>query len=234
MARLSLDDFDQHISSLRAQLLFLNETLEATDHNAPDWLATDLISLRNKSGRLHDDMKRFRDQLESEGLAEKKVKTSNKRLSLEGAKYASPTPNAQSHASNSHAISPLPGQSPTPRAKTAQAEGTHLVQHVDVTEEVNRRLQESRLRRLMQTPSTAQKRKYDEYEDAPSSGGPAGTEEEGVKNQQSGGEYEKTPTKRLRSSGVFEHAGDRKDDGPVRYDTERFDDRTDVKRRKFR
>lgn len=86
----------------------------------------------------------------------------------------------------------------------------------------------------MQTPSTAQKRKYDEYEDAPSSGGPAGTEEEGVKNQQSGGEYEKTPTKRLRSSGVFEHAGDRKDDGPVRYDTERFDDRTDVKRRKFR
>jgi hypothetical protein len=52
--------------------LFLNETLDATDHNAPDWLATDLISLRNKSGRLQDDMKRFRDQLEDEGLAEKK------------------------------------------------------------------------------------------------------------------------------------------------------------------
>lgn len=67
-------DFDQHINNLRDQLLFLNETLEGTDHNAPDWLATDLISLRNKSGRLHDDMKRFRDQLESEGLAEKKVR----------------------------------------------------------------------------------------------------------------------------------------------------------------
>jgi hypothetical protein len=36
-------------------------------------LATDLLSLRNKSGRLQDDMKRFRDQLESEGLASKKV-----------------------------------------------------------------------------------------------------------------------------------------------------------------
>ena len=52
---------------------FLNECLDATDHNAPDWLAADLLSLRNKSGRLQDDMKRFRDQLESEGLAAKKV-----------------------------------------------------------------------------------------------------------------------------------------------------------------
>jgi hypothetical protein len=54
-------------------LQFLNEGLDATDHNAPDWLATDLISLRNKSGRLQDDMKRFRDKLQSEGLAVKKV-----------------------------------------------------------------------------------------------------------------------------------------------------------------
>jgi hypothetical protein len=57
---------------MRTQLLFLNETLDATDHNAPDWLSADLLSLRNKSGRLQDDMKRFRDQLEDEGLAEKK------------------------------------------------------------------------------------------------------------------------------------------------------------------
>lgn len=68
-----LQDFDRHIENLRSQLQFLNETLEGTDHNAPDWLATDLLSLRNKSGRLQDDMKRFRDQLDSEGLAEKKV-----------------------------------------------------------------------------------------------------------------------------------------------------------------
>lgn len=69
-----LQDFDRHIDNLRAQLQFLNEGLDATDHNAPDWLATDLISLRNKSGRLQDDMKRFRDQLQSEGLAVKKVR----------------------------------------------------------------------------------------------------------------------------------------------------------------
>jgi hypothetical protein len=55
-------------------LQYLSEGLDATDHNAPDWLATDLISLRNKSGRLQDDMKRFRDQLQSEGLAVKKVR----------------------------------------------------------------------------------------------------------------------------------------------------------------
>jgi hypothetical protein len=57
-------------------LQFLNEGLDATDHNAPDWLATDLISLRNKSGRLQDEMKRFRDQLQSEGLAVKRVRGS--------------------------------------------------------------------------------------------------------------------------------------------------------------
>jgi hypothetical protein len=70
----TFQDFDEHIDNLRAQLQFLSEGLDATDHNAPDWLATDLISLRNKSGRLQDDMKRFRDKLQSEGLAVKKVR----------------------------------------------------------------------------------------------------------------------------------------------------------------
>ena len=69
-----LQDFDTHIENLRSQLRFLNETLDATDHNAPDWLATDLISLRNRSGRLQDDMQRFRDQLETEGLGARKVR----------------------------------------------------------------------------------------------------------------------------------------------------------------
>ncbi|KNG45446.1 hypothetical protein TW65_07696 [Stemphylium lycopersici] len=211
MAKLSLE----HINNLRAQLLFLNETLDATDHNAPDWLATDLISLRNKSGRLQDEMKRFRDQLESEGLGQKKVRTSNKRLSIEGAKLASFTPASEAQTPKSHALSPSVDQSPTPRAKATQAESTYLVQHVDVTEEVNKRLQESRLRRLMQTPSTAQKRKYDTYEDEPRSGGPAGTDEEGPKGAYSGSEFEKTPTKRLKSSGTFEQVGKRQEDGPV-------------------
>jgi hypothetical protein len=66
-------ELDKYLDNLRAQLEFLNKSLDATDHNAPDWLATDLVSLRNKSGRLQDEMKRFRDQLESEGLATKKV-----------------------------------------------------------------------------------------------------------------------------------------------------------------
>lgn len=58
---------------MRAQLQFLNGALEATDHKAPDWLATDLVSLRNKSGRLQDDMQRFKEQLESEGYGTRKV-----------------------------------------------------------------------------------------------------------------------------------------------------------------
>ena len=162
----------------------------------------------------------------------RQVKTSNKRLSIEGAKHASTTPTAQPPNSNPHAISPLVDQSPTPRAKRARIEDDYVVQHVDVTEEVNRRLQESRLRRLMQTPSTAQKRKFDAYEDGPRSDGPAGTDEEGQRGGQSGSEYERTPTKRLRSSGTFEHLGNRTEDRPGRQ-SPRFEDRVDVKRRKF-
>ncbi|CAN9186605.1 unnamed protein product [Alternaria alternata] len=234
MAKLSLEDFDKHIENLRAQLLFLNETLDATDHNAPDWLSADLLSLRNKSGRLQDDMKRFRDQLEDEGLAEKKkVKTSNKRLSIEGAKRPAETPVAQTPTPSAHAISPLVDQSPTPRAKRTKIEDTYVVQHVDVTEEVNRRLQENRLRRLMQTPSTAQKRKFDSYEEEPRSEGPAGTDEEGSRGGYSASEQERTPTKRLRSSGTFEGLGKRKEDEPAREQDPRFEDRVDVKRRKF-
>ena len=157
------------------------------------------------------------------------VKTSNKRLSIEGAKHASTTPTVQPPNSNPHAISPLVDQSPTPRAKRARIEDDYVVQHVDVTEEVNRRLQESRLRRLMQTPSTAQKRKFDAYEDGPRSDGPAGTGEE---KQKGGSEYERTPTKRLRSSGMFEQSGNTQEDGPGRQ-SPRFEDRVDVKRRKF-
>ncbi|KAG9194252.1 hypothetical protein G6011_04287 [Alternaria panax] len=233
MPNLSLEDFDKHIENLRAQLLFLNETLDATDHNAPDWLSADLLSLRNKSGRLQDDMKRFKDQLEVEGLAEKKVKTSNKRLSIEGAKRPAETPIAQTPASSAQAISPLVDQSPTPRAKRTKIDNTYVVQHVDVTDEVNRRLQENRLRRLMQTQSTAQKRKFDSYEEEPRSEGPAGTDEEGSRGGYSASEHERTPTKRLRSSGTFEGLGKRKDNEPVMGHDQRFEDRVDVKRRKF-
>jgi hypothetical protein len=72
-SHIKLQDFDKHIANLRTQLQFLNGALEVTDHNAPDWLATDLISLRNKSGRLQDDMQRFKDQLESKGYGTRKA-----------------------------------------------------------------------------------------------------------------------------------------------------------------
>lgn len=69
MSSFSLEAFDSHIENLRTQLQFLNGIL--SDHNAPDWVATDLVSLRNKSGRLQDDMQKFRDQLDNEGLGQK-------------------------------------------------------------------------------------------------------------------------------------------------------------------
>ncbi|KAA8621583.1 hypothetical protein PtrV1_06084 [Pyrenophora tritici-repentis] len=176
-------------------------------------------------------MKRFRDQLESEGLAEKKTKTSHKRLSIEGAKATAPTPKAQNPTPNLQAISPAVDQSPAPRAKGAP-ENAYVVPHVDVTEEVNRRLQMSRLRRLMETPSTAQKRKFDTYEEEPRSEGAAGADE-GLGGAHSGSERDRTPTKRLKSSGTFEHAGKRKESSEVRRHSDRFEDRTDVKRRRF-
>lgn len=210
---------------------FLNEGLDATDHNAPDWLATDLLSLRNKSGRLQDEMKRFRDQLESEGLATKKVtpqscansqcsqlqtKNANKRLSIEGTKSAGPPePSIKkvrlSIPGSEETIEVRPvDEDPTPRANTAQVETSYVVQHIDVTEEVNRRLQESRLRRLMETPGTAQKRKRDDEDTRMESGTEA---EEEARSGHNGNDRDPTPTKRQRISGSFEQVSKRELDG---------------------
>ncbi|CAI6332763.1 unnamed protein product [Periconia digitata] len=218
MPQFSLDDFDKHIASLQSQLRSLNSALEATDHNSPEWLATDLISLRNKSGRLQDDMQQFRERLESEGLGVRKE--SNKRLSIEGASDKIPPPrkslesaSAKSfHDLESHrrlssaatttavntAMNPL--SSPPPQAQPSISDYTP--QHMDVSEEVHRRLQESRLRRLMGSPSTSQKRKYNVFESTKMGveleGGNAGDEEE-----EEGGETERSPFKRIKASGSF-------------------------------
>ncbi|KAH3913582.1 hypothetical protein HBH56_104960 [Parastagonospora nodorum] len=239
MTSFSLEDIDAHIANLRAQLLFLNKGLDATDHNAPDWLATDLISLRNKSGRLQDDMKRFRDQLQSEGLGAKKAKISNKRLSIEGegldAKKAKPSkrlsiegakPSTPTKRPANSAISPPVDQSPTPRANPTLPDPAYVVERVDVTQEVNRRLQESRLRRLMETPSTAQKRKRDALEEPRS-----GSTVDGDGRNYSGSEYDGTPTKRLKCSGAFEQVGKRKEDG-VERGGEKVEGRAKFKRRR--
>lgn len=86
----------------------------------------------------------------------------------------------------------------------------------------------------METPSTSQKRKYNAYEE-PHSESAADTEEEaGSRGGCSGSEYERTPTKRLKSSGTFEQIGKRKDNGNAQHESiTRFEDRFDIKRRKI-
>ncbi|KAF2643984.1 hypothetical protein P280DRAFT_392327, partial [Massarina eburnea CBS 473.64] len=195
-------DFDDHIANLRSQLQYFNQALESTDHNAPDWLATELLSLRNKSGRLQDDMQRFRNQLESEGLATMTKKKSNKRqrLSLEDGNLS--PPQNEHHKRNSLTSQHPPTSPPNiptspPTANQAlPPQDSYVGQHMDVSDEVNRRLQENRLRRLMATPSTSQKRKYDVFEDATMSSGPE--TEDGRENV-----LEKNTAKKIRVSGSF-------------------------------
>jgi hypothetical protein len=115
-----------------------------------------------------------------------------------------------------------------------EVESAYVVQHIDVTEEVNRRLRESRLRRLMETPSTSQKRKFDRFEDTKEESG-TGLEED-QRNPSSAGDTERTPTKRLRFSGSFEQTstGKRKGDHQAQGEEHgRFEDRTNVKRRRM-
>lgn len=194
-------------------------------------------------------MKRFRDHLDAEGLAEKKVgtrlgtssfsslteqsKTTNKRLSIEGAKPKTHTPTSHTPIPQQNAISPPIDPSPTPRAKPTQAEeDAYEVQRIDVTEEVNRRLRESRLRRLMETPTTSHKRKYDAYEE-PRSGSTIGRDDEADSRGWSGSEYERTPTKRIKCSGTFEQLGKRKENGSADTGSSgKHDNRTNIKRRR--
>ena len=149
----------------------------------------------------------------SDKISQAQVKKANKRLSIEGAKL----PDSSQPSTKKVRLS-IPGsedmtevrpadEDPAPRANPAQVESTYVVQHIDVTEEVNRRLQESRLRRLMETPSTAQKRKRNDDEDTQMEGG---AEPEGTpRNDHDGNNDDPTPTKRLRTSGTFERVGKR-------------------------
>lgn len=146
-------------------------------------------------------------------------KAANKRLSLEASKAED-----SSETSTKKARLSIPGSNeetearPTEEeiarrpstASTTTTESTYVVQHIDITEEVNRRLQESRLRRLMETPSTAQKRKRDD-EDTPMQ---SGTETEVTPQAGYGGNNDDpTPMKRARLSGTFEQNGKRALDG---------------------
>jgi hypothetical protein len=157
------------------------------------------------------------------------AKTTNKRLSIEGAKRSTST--IQTPKPTHQAISPAAVQSPTPRAKPAQSDSGHVTEHIDVTEEVNRRLQESRLRRLMETPSTSQKRKRDTF-DEPRSESAAQTDTEDGYSRNGYSEYDGTPTKRLKSSGTFDQMLKRKENGSADRGGERQPARVDFKRRR--
>jgi hypothetical protein len=134
----------------------------------------------------------------------------NKRLSLEGLKAQSINLSSmQAHSSSTPRETPTPSspaQPPTPTPKRTRLESDYVVQHIDVTEEVNRRLQESRLRRLMDTPSTSQKRKYHVFEPPRADNGM------GDRYAQTEGETlldrERSP-KKLRASAGFEGFEDR-------------------------
>lgn len=238
MSKLTMQDLDFHIENLRAQLQFFQEALDKTDHKAPDWHATDLVSLRNKTGRLQDDMQSFRDRLDIGDPRRQRVgrlrkwrtdckahkgQTSSKRLSLEGTKpprcssspITAPAQCSRPPPSTEKPTSPLP-QSP-------QVHQEYTGQHIDVTEEVNRRLRESRLRRLMESPSTSQKRKYDAIEDV-------GMEIGGATQE----DLQRTPTKRLKAVGSFEPTMKVKHNGRVRDDLgQASNDRMDIKRRRL-
>lgn len=187
-------------------------------------------------------MKRFRDQLESEGLATKKVhgivlrndscpflhsqtRNASKRLSIEGSKASDPPEAPAKKARLSIPSSEgtpkvcLADEEPAPQANSAPVESTYIVQHIDITEEVNRRLQESRLRRLMDTPSTAQKRKRDDDEDTRME---SSTETEAeLRSGYDPSNDVPTSTKRQRIGGAFERVveretiGDEGQDGMV-------------------
>ncbi|KAF2451840.1 hypothetical protein P171DRAFT_12643 [Karstenula rhodostoma CBS 690.94] len=230
----NLDEIDQHMANFRSTLRFFSEALERTDHNSPDWLATDLLSLRNQTGRLKDGMQNFADQLQAEGLAERKpqASASNKRarLSLEGAKRATPSPTPAPSLPQVPNSTTAPPTQRQPQFQHTSPREEYEVQRVDVTEEVNRRLREARLRRLVDTPSTSQKRKFDVYENMETWG------ETGGSTEQEDESMGRSPVKRIRASGTFEPIASvmkRKEEGiTVGFADVGKEERGNVKRRK--
>ena len=82
------------------------------------------------------------------------------------------------------------------------------MERVDVTEEVQRRLREARLRRLRDEPSTSHKRKFGVYEGGESGNGGADGSGAGAGGEDAkGGEADEeggSARKRMRASGRFE------------------------------
>jgi hypothetical protein len=200
-------------------LAFLAEALDTTDSaKDPEWLDTDLIALKGKTSMLYDDMRRVRKRMAGEGVRVGERKTNKRqRLSIEGTKVANGSGESHTPGSNRKLDADAEGQL-TPPTKPPQApsepkpaseggqEGAgqdetdheYKVQYVDVTEEVNRRLRENRLRQLMDSPSTSQKRKRNALEEQE----PYNQEycDEEHLDLDSG----RSPVKKPRASGAFE------------------------------
>ncbi|KAH7132636.1 hypothetical protein B0J11DRAFT_522180 [Dendryphion nanum] len=248
MSSFSITDLDSHIANLQSQLTFLASALDATDHTDPEWLASDLITLKGKTSMLSDDMRRVRKRMANEGVRVKE-RPANKRsrLSIEGSKRESLTnedPGGQitptKRADGDLEQSGIKGSA----NKSTEDDGGYQVQYIDVTEEVNRRLRESRLRQLMNSPITSQKRKFEALEGADDVELGDTPGETGVQDG-SGLDLDvfKSPTKKIRTSGAFTQvaslnggfrAGSKseKDDG-VREGPDGRLDRVSVKRRRM-
>ncbi|KAF2746205.1 hypothetical protein M011DRAFT_487357 [Sporormia fimetaria CBS 119925] len=183
MSDFDIAAFDTHLRNLQSQLAFLTTTLSNTTHEDPEWLATDLIALKGKTGMLVDEMSRFRRRARAAGfVARSRIRDSNhsnsevnKRLSIEGLRRSK-----SGEGDEEKQLTPPTSRMPTTTTqldhKTAnpqqQDPNSYKVEYQDISEEVNRRLQESRLRQLREQPPTSQKRKFSDVNDYPDDYGP--------------------------------------------------------------
>ncbi|KAF2740169.1 hypothetical protein EJ04DRAFT_572466 [Polyplosphaeria fusca] len=193
MEPFNFESFDKHIANLQSQLKFVAAALNSTDHNAPDWVATDLLGLRNSTSRLKDDMDRVKRKFEEDGVTIGKA-SSSKRLSLKGSMHSSPV------APNGTAASSSAGPPGTKPSDRPAVDDSYEVQYMDISEMVQQRLNQSRLQRLMDSPRTAQKRKRDALQDeaAETENGEQDDTESESKSRGA------SPTKKLKACGTFE------------------------------
>lgn len=156
---------------------------------------------------LSDDMRRVRKRMVREGYPVNDRPTNKRaRLSIDGAKRESLAgkgdPEGQVTPTKRPDEDEERGEVASSGGNATREDGGYQVQYIDVTEEVNRRLRESRLRQLAESPSTSQKRKYDDIETEEVEGQDT---EAGEPKEGAGLELDilRSPTKKIRTSGVF-------------------------------
>ncbi|KAF2122901.1 hypothetical protein BDV96DRAFT_639455 [Lophiotrema nucula] len=223
MVDFNFEDLDTHISQLQSQLSFLAAALHSTDHTTPEWITTDLVGLRNATGRLRDGMRGFQTKLDAEGVRTRKEGRKRTRLSIEGAKAQEQGSNGSndSKPSNGDDAQPtypdLPQTSdPQPKPEPAQTsdqaqqedESGYTPQFLDISSLVEQRVHARRLQSLIDSPRTAQKRKRLILAEQDTV---FGLEDEG--NGDGDGERSRggSPVKKVKAWGQFEQVLKRKD-----------------------